>query len=42
MHSTCGQKWLLDDKSIFAQVEAFVQRCKDLLEASNGPQLLEN
>ncbi len=26
------EKWILDQTSIFAQVDAFVQRCKDLLE----------
>ena len=25
-------KWLLDRSSIFAQIDAFVQRCKDLKE----------
>ena len=24
--------WLLDESSIFAQIDAFIQRCKDLLE----------
>ncbi|CAM4719645.1 unnamed protein product [Caretta caretta] len=28
-----GKGWVLDQTSIFAQVDAFVQRCKDLLEA---------
>ena len=27
-----SEKWVLDQTSIFAQVDAFVQRCKDLLE----------
>ncbi|XP_065644391.1 dynein axonemal heavy chain 2 isoform X2 [Hydra vulgaris] len=26
------EKWILDQTSIFAQVDAFIQRCKDLLE----------
>ena len=29
-----GEKLVLDRTSIFAQVDAFVQRCKDLLEVS--------
>ena len=33
MHSKLsGERWILDQSSIFAQVDAFVQRCKDLLE----------
>ncbi|CAM5129627.1 unnamed protein product, partial [Natator depressus] len=28
-----GKGWVLDQTSIFAQVDAFVQHCKDLLEA---------
>ena len=33
MHSKLSsEKWILDQSSIFAQVDAFVQRCKDLLE----------
>lgn len=31
-HSSHTEKWVLDQTSIFAQVDAFVQRCKDLLE----------
>ena len=31
-HSNHTEKWVLDQTSIFAQVDAFVQRCKDLLE----------
>ena len=27
-----SEKWVLDQTSIFAQVDAFVQRCKDLVE----------
>ena len=37
MHLRFGpekEKWVLDQTSIFAQVDAFVQRCKDLLEVS--------
>ncbi|KAL5251273.1 hypothetical protein ACHWQZ_G016836 [Mnemiopsis leidyi] len=29
-------KWLLDRSSIFAQIDAFVQRCKDLKEVCEG------
>ena len=29
-----SEKWVLDQTSIFAQVDAFVQRCKDLLEVN--------
>ena len=33
MHSKLSdERWILDQSSIFAQVDAFVQRCKDLLE----------
>lgn len=28
--------WLLDESIIFAQVDAFIQRCKDLLEVVEG------
>jgi dynein heavy chain len=28
--------WNFDDASIFAQIDAFVQRCKDLLEVCEG------
>ena len=28
--------WVLDESSIFAQVDAFIQRCKDLLEVVEG------
>ena len=28
--------WILDESSIFAQVDAFIQRCKDLLEVVEG------
>eukprot|EP00795_Rhopilema_esculentum_P016694 gene16694-8141_t len=31
-----SEKWVLDQTSIFAQVDAFVQRCKDLLEVCDG------
>ncbi|XP_066267393.1 dynein axonemal heavy chain 2-like isoform X1 [Branchiostoma lanceolatum] len=31
-HRFSPQGWVLDQTSIFAQVDAFVQRCKDLLE----------
>lgn len=37
MHSKLSSvKWVLDQSSIFAQVDAFVQRCKDLLEVCDG------
>lgn len=29
--------WVLDQTSIFAQVDAFVQRCKDLIEVGRLP-----
>lgn len=29
-------KWLLDRSSIFAQIDAFVQRCRDLKEVCEG------
>ena len=31
-HKFSQTGWVLDKSSIFAQVDAFVQRCKDLLE----------
>eukprot|EP00794_Sanderia_malayensis_P010712 gene10712-11859_t len=33
---SAADKWVLDQTSIFAQVDAFVQRCKDLLEVCDG------
>ena len=37
MHDALSQEgWVLDESSIFAQVDAFVQRCKDLLEVVEG------
>ena len=33
-HKFSAEGWVLDQSSIFAQIDAFVQRCKDLLEAS--------
>ncbi|XP_029769486.1 dynein heavy chain 2, axonemal [Terrapene carolina triunguis] len=33
-----GKGWVLDQTSIFAQVDAFVQRCKDLLEVCDCQQ----
>ncbi|XP_053218034.1 dynein axonemal heavy chain 2 isoform X2 [Podarcis raffonei] len=33
-----GKGWVLDQTSIFAQVDAFVQRCKDLLEVCESQQ----
>jgi len=34
-YSTGDEKWVLDQTGIFAQVDAFVQRCRDLLEVSD-------
>ncbi|XP_033636218.1 dynein heavy chain 2, axonemal-like isoform X2 [Asterias rubens] len=31
-HKFSAEGWVLDQSSIFAQIDAFVQRCKDLLE----------
>lgn len=31
-HKFSSSGWVLDKSSIFAQVDAFVQRCRDLLE----------
>lgn len=31
-----SEEWLLDESSIFAQIDAFIQRCKDLLEVVEG------
>lgn len=37
MHDKFSQQgWVLDESSIFAQVDAFIQRCKDLLEVVEG------
>ena len=33
-HKFSSTGWVLDKSSIFAQVDAFVQRCKDLLEVN--------
>ena len=33
---TTGRDWELDNSSIFAQIDAFVQRCKDLQEVCEG------
>ena len=27
-----GREWEIDDASVFAQIDAFVQRCRDLIE----------
>ncbi|XP_066933177.1 dynein axonemal heavy chain 2-like [Clytia hemisphaerica] len=35
-YSESDEKWVLDQTSIFAQADAFVQRCKDLLEVCEG------
>merc|ERR1719502_2435463 len=34
--SDTKQHWDFDDASIFAQIDAFVQRCRDLLEVCEG------
>ena len=31
-----NEKWVLDNSSIFAQIDAFMQRCRDLLEVCEG------
>ena len=36
----CDVKWLLDRSSIFAQIDAFVQRCKDLKEVGDSKTFL--
>ena len=38
----CEIKWLLDRSSIFAQIDAFVQRCKDLKEVQVHFNLVHN
>ena len=35
-HKFSSTGWVLDKSSIFAQVDAFVQRCKDLLEVNES------
>jgi dynein heavy chain len=30
-----GRVWEIDDASIFAQIDAFVQRCRDLIECAS-------
>ena len=36
VHERCSNKeWTLDKTTIFAQVDAFIQRCKDLIEVKN-------
>ena len=34
--ASSSRQWAFDDASIFAQIEAFVQRCRDLLEVCEG------
>ena len=34
--SKTGTSWKFDEASIFAQIDAFVQRCRDLLEVCEG------
>jgi len=37
VHNKHGtEEWVLDESSIFAHVDAFIQRCKDLLEVVEG------
>ena len=38
LHSTKNptRQWILDESSIFTQVDAFIQRCKDLLDVCEG------
>ena len=37
VHNTFSKEgWVLDESSIFAQIDAFVQRCRDLLEVAEG------
>lgn len=31
-----SEGWVLDESTIFAQIDAFIQRCKDLLEVVEG------
>lgn len=38
-HKFSQTGWLLDKSSIFAQVDAFVQRCRDLLEVGTGTEI---
>jgi len=33
-----SEGWMLDEASIFAQVDAFIQRCRDLLEVVEGQE----
>ena len=37
VHNTfSAEGWVLDESSIFAQIDAFIQRCRDLLEVAEG------
>jgi dynein heavy chain len=37
IHSTRSEAWdLQEDETIFAEVDAFIQRCKDLMEICDG------
>lgn len=37
MHNKCSSEgWVLDESSIFAHVDAFIQRCRDLMEVVDG------
>lgn len=35
-HDSAERRWAFEDASIFAQVDAFVQRCRDLIELCEG------
>jgi dynein heavy chain len=37
VHNTFSNEgWVLDESSIFAEIDAFIQRCKDLMEVAEG------
>ena len=37
VHNTFSEGgWVLDESSIFAEIDAFIQRCKDLMEVAEG------
>jgi dynein heavy chain len=38
VHSHFSEGWILDESSIFAQVDAFIQRCRDLLDVVAGQE----
>lgn len=37
-----SEGWVLDESTIFAQIDAFIQRCKDLLEVVEGQVCVSN